>query len=492
MILMARYWVVAILAGVGFSADWPQFRGPNGSGVSVSGRLPSEFGPDKNVVWKVGVPLGYSSPVISGNLIFLTGIEGGKITAVEGEKDKFVHRGGKLYTFAVDRFTGKTAWKNEVPRDRLSQLQTNNSPATPSAATDGANVYVYLEDFGLVSYTRNGRERWRLPLGPFNNMNGAGSSPIVFRDLVYLVCDQDSVGSYVLAVDKNTGKQRWKTFRPEATRSYITPAIFQPEHGEPELILPGPYHVTGYYAATGERAWFVQGFCWHPKTVPVIDGDIIYVAAAENGGDAEKRPKLPEFSELLSGHDANRDGKLTVAEFAGDDKMQAMLPRLDLDLDGFLDEREWNFYCSRTASRNSVMAIRHGGRGDVTSTNILWTMPKFVPRCTSPLLYEGVLYLVKEGGILTTLDPKTGKILKQGRLNGALDDYYASPVGAGGKVLLLSQQGKATVIKAGASWETLAVNDLDDIVYATPGIVDDNLYIRTRSMLYCFADKTAH
>jgi outer membrane protein assembly factor BamB len=99
-----------------------------------------------------------------------------------------------------------------------------------------------------------------------------------------------------------------------------------------------------------------------------------------------------------------------------------------------------------------------------------------------------VLYVVKEGGILTALNPKTGEILKQGRLKGALDDYYASPVGAAGKVFLLSQQGKATVIRAGGDWEILASNDLEDETYATPAIVDDKLYIRTRRTLYCFAD----
>jgi outer membrane protein assembly factor BamB len=99
------------------------------------------------------------------------------------------------------------------------------------------------------------------------------------------------------------------------------------------------------------------------------------------------------------------------------------------------------------------------------------------------------MYLIKEGGILTALDPKTGAILKQERLTGALDEYYASPVGAAGKVFLASQQGKVTVVKAGAGWEILAVNDLDDDVYATPAIVDDKLYVRTHGTLYCFADK---
>jgi len=121
----------------------------------------------------------------------------------------------------------------------------------------------------------------------------------------------------------------------------------------------------------------------------------------------------------------------------------------------------------------------------------LGCMQKFLPNCPSPLIYQGVMYLVKDGGILTALDPKTGRILKQGRLAGALDTYYASPVGAAGKVFLLSQQGKATVIKAGADWEILAVNDLDDETFATPAILDDKLYLRTRGMLYCFSDMTA-
>jgi outer membrane protein assembly factor BamB len=483
---MVRIAAITIVAGICLAADWPQFRGPNGSGVAKAGRLPVEFGPEKNVVWKTGIPYGHSSPVIAGDLIFLTGVEDGVRAGVGTEKDKFVDR-GKLFTFAVDRRSGKIFWRREAPRERQAQYQTNNSPATPSAVTDGVNVYVFFQDFGFLAYTIGGVERWRLPVGPFNNMNGAGSSPILFHDLLILVCDQDS-GSYLLAVDKNTGRVRWKILRPEATRSYITPAIFQPEHGPAELILPGPYQITSYFAATGEKAWWVRGASWHPKTVPVIDGDMIYAGTAESGGDLEIQKQFPTFAELLAGHDANHDGKLTPPEFADDPKMQKLLPNLDLNADGFVDDTEWNFYLARMASRNSLVAIRHGGRGDLTKTNVIWSMQKYLPRCTSPLLYEGVLYIVKEGGILTALDPKTGTILKQGRLKGALDDYYASPVGAAGKVFLLSQQGKATVIRAGADWEVLASNDLEDETYATPAIVDDKLYIRTRRTLYCFAD----
>ena len=127
----------------------------------------------------------------------------------------------------------------------------------------------------------------------------------------------------------------------------------------------------------------------------MIDGDTIYAAAAENGGDNEAADAAA-FSDLAAKHDANHDGSLTVAEFEGDQKMQALIPKIDLDLNGSLEEKEWDFYRARMASQNSLMAIRHGGRGDVTGTNVLWTVKKFIPRCTSPLLYEGVLYMVEK------------------------------------------------------------------------------------------------
>ncbi len=484
--MLLRILAVAIFVGAGFGGDWSQFRGPNGSGVGDAVQLPSEFGPNKNVVWKTPVPFGHSSPVIGGDLIFLTGAEGGSRS--DAGREKVVDQGGKLFTLAIERRTGKIVWRREAPRLRLERYQPTNSPASPSPVTDGENVYVFFGDYGLLSYTKDGVERWHLQLGPFNNVNGHGSSPILFHDLLILVCDQDS-GSYLLAVDKKTGKVRWKTPRPESTRSYVTPAIFEPKDGPAELIVPGSLQVSSYYAATGERAWWVRGLSWQPKSLPVIDGDTIYVHAWEGGGDAESPTETPTFAEMLAKRDANHDGKLSEAEFADDPKMQKGYYLIDLDSNGFVDEHEWDFYRARRAARNNLLAIRHGGHGDLTATNVSWSMQKFLPNCPSPLIYQGVMYLVKDGGILTTLDPKTGKIFKQGRLRGALDNYYASPVGACGKVYLLSQQGKATVIKAGPDWEILASNDLQEDTFATPAIFDNKLFLRTSGTLYCFAQK---
>ncbi len=125
----------------------------------------------------------------------------------------------------------------------------------------------------------------------------------------------------------------------------------------------------------------------------------------------------------------------------------------------------------------------------MTQSHVAWRMQKFLPNCPSPLVYQGVVYLIKDGGILTAVDRASGEILKQGRLPGAIDTYYASPVASGGKVLFLSQHGKATVIRAGAQWEVLSTNDFEEESFATPAIVDGRMYLRTRSTLFCFLAK---
>jgi outer membrane protein assembly factor BamB len=139
---------VTILA---HAADWPQFRGPNGSGVSHDSSLPVDVGPDTNVIWKTPLPPGHSSPVVVGPNIFLTAYEG---------------RG--LFTIALDRATGKIRWRKQAPRPRVEWMQETNSPASPTPASDGRNVYVFFGDFGLICYTVDGEELWKIPLGPFN------------------------------------------------------------------------------------------------------------------------------------------------------------------------------------------------------------------------------------------------------------------------------------------------------------------------------------
>ena len=157
--------VLAVFGARGAAAeDWPQFRGPNGSGVSASSGLPEAFGPEKNVVWKTPLPPGHSSPVLTRDRVFVTAYAEEKAADTKGNVGGKSH---KLLVICLDRQTGKTLWQREVPRTREGRLQNVNNPASPSPVTDGANVYVFFQEFGLVSYDGAGKERWRLALGPF-------------------------------------------------------------------------------------------------------------------------------------------------------------------------------------------------------------------------------------------------------------------------------------------------------------------------------------
>jgi outer membrane protein assembly factor BamB len=449
--------------------DWPQFRGPQGRGVSDAMGLPTQFGPKRNVVWKASLPEGHSSPILIGQKLLLTGAEG-----------------RKLITLCLDRDSGKVLWRREAPRDRTEKFVPGfNTPASPTPVTDGESVYVFFGDLGLISYDLGGKERWGLPLGPFNNINGHGSSPVLVDGKLIVLCDQDT-NSFLLAVDKRTGKQCWKAERPEVTRGYATPGIFRPKTGSAELIVPGAYELISYSADSGEKLWWVKGLSWQSKSLPLIEGEMIYVNSWETEGDhaPPAADSIPSFQKLLTEHDKNKDGKISREELPGADDED--WDDLDLDKDNSLSARDWEYHRARKLSRNNLLAVRHGGHGDLTDTNVVWRYSKSLPNVPSPLLYRGVLYLVRDGGIATSLDPATGTVLKQERLKGALEQYYASPVAADGMIFMLSQAGKMSVLKAGPHWEVLVMNDMEEECFATPAIADGRLYVRTRTTLYCF------
>lgn len=476
-ILMLTPWAGLFAAG----SDWPRFRGVDGSGVAVNTRaLPDEIAPGKHEIWKVELLPGHSSPVLWGDRIYLTAAELGK--PADAGRDKIVDEGGKLYTYCLRRKDGKVLWRKEAPRPRLERYQRTNSPASPSPAADREGVYVFFGDYGVIAYKHDGTERWRHPLGPFNNVNGHGSSPMLAGGRVIMLCDQDS-NSYLIALDRRTGETAWKVERPEVVRSYVTPTLWRDQ-----LIIPGSYNLTSYAAATGEKLWWIGGLSWQPKSTPIVAGDMVYAHWWEAGGEAETQTETPEFAEMLAKFDANKDGRISREEIASDARQTRGFADTDLAGDGFIERHDWDNVRARRASRNALLAVRPGAaRGDLTTSKaIQWRMQKFLPNVPSPLLYDGVMYLVKDGGILSTVNPATGEIHKQGRLTGALDTYYSSPVGGAGKVLLLSQTGKATLVKAGPQWEILSSADFDEPIFATPAIADDRLYLRTRSHLYCF------
>src|SRR6266540_4083583 len=461
--------------------DWSQFRGPNGTGVSASTGLPEEFGPNKNVIWKTALPPGHSSPVLTRNRIF--------ITAHTKEKDDY-----KLLVICLDRQTGKLLWQREVPRAREGRLQNVNGPASPSPVTDGSNVYVFFQEFGMVSYDRAGKERWRRPLGPFNMFYGFGASPILVDDKVILPVDQDNPSSYLIAVDKNNGRVRWKVDRPVVISGYSTPISYQPKQGPKQIIVPESFQLSAYSVADGKRVWWVRGLACEMKSIASSDGEYLYI----NGwGFPTNQPGQQvgtiSWEEALPRYDKNGDKQIAKSEVSGTDSPDKMLKMLDgafeafdMDRDEKLNPKDWEVFRAMMASENGLLAIKLGGEGDQTATAIRWRYSKPVPQVPSTLLYKGVLYMINDSGILISFDPATGQVIKQGRLLGAIDKYFSSPVAADDKVFLIGEAGQVSVLKAGGDWQVLRVNELDDEVFATPAIADGRIYIRTRSALYSF------
>src|SRR6266498_4583098 len=244
--------------------DWSQFRGPNGTGVSASTGLPEEFGPNKNVIWKTALPPGHSSPVLTRNRIF--------VTAHSKEKENY-----KLLVICLYRQTGRLLWQREVPRSHVGRLQNVNGPASPSPVTDGSNIYVFFQEYGMVSYDGAGKERWRLLLGPFNMFYGFGASPILVDDKVVLPVDQDSPSSYLIAVDKNSGRVRWKVDRPVVISGYSTPIIYQPTQGPKQIVIPESFQLSAYSVNDGKRLWFVKGLACEMKSIASHDAEYLYI-----------------------------------------------------------------------------------------------------------------------------------------------------------------------------------------------------------------------
>jgi len=435
------------------AANWPQFRGPNGSGIAEDkAAYPEKF----RTVWKAEVPAGLSSPVVHGERIFVTGLDG----------ERFV-------VAALDRASGRTLWTRHVPRARAEKLHKLNHAASPSVATDGVTVVAFFPDYGLVAYGVKGEERWRTPMGPFTNAYGMGVSPVIAEGRVVLIVDQNK-GSYAAAFDLRSGEQVWKTGRAEALSGHSTPVI----HGK-WVLAPGSLKMEAYEIATGRVAWAVEGLPSEMKSVPVVQGEMVYVHGFNTPeNDAGKLLTIPPFAEAVRGFDKDGNGKLSKSE-APSAHVTSVFTYLDLDADGVLDQGEWEQYIRTMRAENALLAYKIGG-------GLAWTFLRSIPQLPSPLVYRGVLYMINEGGVLTTLDAATGKLHKQARLRGEADRYYSSPVAADGKVYIASHTGALSVLKAGGEQELLAVNQMEDEVLATPALADGRVYVRTKGAVTCY------
>ena len=405
---------------------WPQFRGPNSSGLG-GGKPPVHFGPGQNVLWKAAVGSGLSSPIVWGQRVFLT---------------EFDQTSQKLVTVCIDRRTGKILWRRTVETGEIEKVHELSSPAGPTPATDGERVYVYFGSYGLVCYDLDGNQRWErrlpLPLNPY----GAAASPIVAGEL--LVLNHQGKDSYLLGVNRRDGRTVWKTDRSSFQYGWSTPVQWRHEGIDEILVQGGDFEpnqrLMAYDLATGAERWWVGGLPPCGKSTPVIGGGLLFLAA----------------SDIILEPSAERRNPDKAARF----------------------------YANNAAR---VMAVRPGRTGEVMEANIAWSQRRGVPGVPSPLYYNGRLYTFKDGGLVFCRVAETGELLYSERL-GTLGYYYASPVAADQKIYIASAEGVVVVLDAGEKFNVLATNKLDGAILATPALVGGNIYVRTESHLYAFGN----
>ena len=402
------------------------WRGPLGTGVAPSANPPTEWSETKNVKWKVEIPgRGSSSPVIWGDRIFLlTAIPAG-VSADETHKP----RGGinpriahQFKVLALNRADGKIVWertaREEVPHE--ASHQDNGTWASASAVTDGQHVIASFESRGIYCYDMNGTLVWQKDLGDkmMRNEFGEGSTPALHGNTLVVVWDHFVPGeSFIVALDKRNGEERWRVKRDEID-TWATPAIVE-EGGRTHVIVPGMKRLRSYDLETGAVLWETEGLTMNPIPSPVAGDGMVFATSGFRG--------------------------------------------------------------------NSLRAIKlAGAKGDITGTpNVVWTLDRDTPYVPSPLLYDGVLYILKtNNGLLSAFDAKTGKPHYQvQRIEGA-PNVFASPVGAAGRVYIPGRDGTTVVIKHGPAFEVVAQNTLDDGFDASPALVDREMYLRGYRYLY--------
>jgi outer membrane protein assembly factor BamB len=407
-------------------AWWPQFRGPNSSGLGA-GKPPVQLGPGQKVGWKTPVASGLSSPIVWEGRIFLT---------------EFDQANRQLATLAIDRRTGKILWRRTVAPGSIEKVREVSSPAASTPATDGERVYVYFGSYGLLCYDLDGNLKWERRMPDPENIYGAVASPIVAGD--FLVVNHQGKDSYLLALNRRDGRTVWKTDRSKFQFGWSTPVHWRHDGIDEIAVLGGDFRpnqrLMAYNLADGAERWWVGGLPPCGKSTPVVGDGLLYFAA-------------PDIILEPAAEKAN-------------------------------PERAAQIYANNSAR---VTAVRPGGSGELGDANIAWSERKGVPGVPSPLYYNGRLYTFQNGGIVYCRAAKTGALVYSGRL-GALGYYYSSPVAADGKVYIASADGVVVVLDAGEELKILATNKLDGAILATPAIVDGNIYVRTENLLYAFGN----
>ncbi len=450
--------------------NWPQFRGHNASGVAADSRPPAKIGPTEGVKWSVEVPWSPSSPVIWDGRIFLT-----------------TFQNGQLETHCHNRADGRLLWTRGIKVDAVEDFhRSDGSPAASSPATDGRRVVSYFGSFGLVCHDLDGKELWRhpLPLALSAGQYGSGTSPIIVGDTLVLCRDLHRF-STLLALDVRTGKKLWETPRPEASGSFGTPVHWR-NNGADEIVIAANSRLKGFDLKTGKERWLVENVTGYVCTTAFVADGMLFFGGFSN--DTVDSP-LPTWEEFYKKNDKNGDGVVAFSELA-----EASIDYwrgVDANRDGKFSKEDWDIMAAEAKavrSENVMLAVKPGGTGNITETHVAWRYRKALPYVPTPIFYDGRIYFVRDGGIISSLNARTGEPhYAQERLPGALGPYYASPVAAGGQLYVASVPGKLTVIKAGGDKpEILHQVDFGERILASPAIVGDLIYVRTDKRLWAF------
>jgi outer membrane protein assembly factor BamB len=311
---------------------------------------------------------------------------------------------------------------------------------------------------------------------------GLASSPIVAGDSVIVLADQRT-NSYLAAFDRRNGEIRWKVAREEA-ESWGTPLLFDRAGGPPQIVTASRGQLGGHLLADGKRTFTHPAIATTIVASPVLVDDTIFVFGY--GSEA-----ITPYSNPLEKFDRNHDGRISPDEY-GTNSVMVAIGKYVGNGDLIITEEKWAAWQRAVVGPNRLAAVRlerdpKDRQGGTLRPRELWRYDKsFTGVIPSPLLYRGVLYVVKNGGILSSFDAATGKELKTGRVQGALGGYSASPVAAEGRLYVANEEGKVAVLRAGGDWDVVQVNDLDENCYATPALSDGRIYLRTAEALYCF------
>ena len=486
--LVCRVCVLVSLAGPA-CADWPQFRGPNSSGIAVGPAPPVEFGPGRNELWHVPMGEGHSSPVVVGDAIFLTTCD---------------RKNRKLAVVCIDRSNGKIRWQGDVPTDRFEKGHASFNPARRTPAADGERVVAYFGSFGLICFDPACKKLWERKMPLTRSFGGNATSPAIIGDRVILYRG-NHVDHYLLAVDKVTGKELWKVPQREPFSSEMACTACPISIGD-KLLVHTARSMQAFDISTGKQLW-VAVCATTATSTPVLAGNEVIVAAWNKMGEPALRPEFPDFKKLVADHDRDSDKRISRDEFpklwifhrpegaeAPQNGATIRFERVDKNRDREIDGGEWSAQLRGLEKfragykTHGMLAIALDSKGLVEAGQIRTLEKQGIPEVPSPLCDGTYVYFVKNGGVLTCLELKTGKRVYRMRTRGR-GTHYASPLIAGGRLFTTAGDGRISVLTLGPKPEILAVNEMRERVYATPAISGGVLYVRTHSSLFAFGEK---